>query len=347
MTQISTYPTLASSLPRAGAGLRRLAEAAAANPLLAAGAAALVGLAAAAVVNQRASLRAERDNPPLGRFVTIDGCRLHYLAQGTGDPLVLLHGNGSMIEDFKSSGLMDLAAEHYRVIAFDRPGYGHSDRPRSTIWTADQQADLIFKALQRLNIPRAIVLGHSWGASVAVALALKHPNLVSGLVLASGYYYPKPRPDTLMLSAPAVPVLGDIVRFTVAPILGRLIWPLMLRKIFGPRPVPAKFGGFPKEMALRPSQIRASAAEAALLLPAATAHCADYSLLRMPVAIVAGQDDRLIDPNEQSVRLHQDVLHSKLTLLAGEGHMIQQTATASVMTAVQLVDVILDSPAAG
>lgn len=338
MTQISTYPTLASSLPRARDGLRRLANGSRANPLLAVGAATLVGLAAAAVVNQQAARKAERENPPLGKFVTIDGCRLHYNEQGAGNPLVLLHGNGSMIEDFRSCGLMDLAAGRYRVIAIDRPGYGHSDRPRSRIWTADQQADLISKALHHLKISQAIVLGHSWGASVAVALALRHPKMVGGLVLASGYYYPKPRLDALMLSAPAVPVIGDIVRYTVAPVIGRMVWPRLLRKLFGPRSVPAKFARFPKEMALRPSQIRASAAEASLLLQATMTHRNDYAALKMPVAIVAGGDDRLIDPREQSARLHRDIAQSDFASLAGEGHMIQHTATASLMAAIQTVD---------
>ena len=319
MTHISTYPTLSSALPHARTAARRVTDFATANPLLAAGAAFAIALAGTAIVNRRATTRAERDNPPLGRFLTIDGLRLHYLEQGAGDALVLLHGNGSMIEDFKSSGLMDLAAEHYRVIAFDRPGYGHSDRPRSIIWTADQQADLIRRALERLNASRAIILGHSWGASVAVALALRHPDVVKGLVLASGYYYPKPRADALMLSVPALPVIGDIIRHTISPVIGRLAWPQMLRKIFGPRPVPAKFAGFPQEMALRPSQIRASAAEAALMMPAALSHATDYASLKMPVAIIAGEQDRLIDTNEQSARLHVDVLTERVRQSAGSG----------------------------
>jgi pimeloyl-ACP methyl ester carboxylesterase len=338
MIQNSRYPTLASSLPRVRQGLRRLANVASANPGLAVGAATVFGLATAAVVNRRAALKAERDNPPTGRFVTINGCRVHYLEQGAGDPLVLLHGNGSMIADFKSSGLMDLAAERYRVIAFDRPGYGHSDRPRSTVWTADAQADLICCALQRLSISRVILLGHSWGASVTVALALRHPQMVRGLVLASGFYYPEPRLDALMLSGPAIPVIGDVVRYTIAPALGRLFWQRLLRKIFGPRPVPAKFAAFPKEMALRPWQLRASAEESALLLQAAMTHSNDYAALKMPVAIIAGGKDQLIDPHEQSARLHRDVAQSYFTLLPGEGHMIQQTATADVLAGIRRVD---------
>ena len=98
------------------------------------------------------------------------------------------------------------------MIVFDRPGFGHSDRPRNVVWTPAAQAELISSALDRLGVPHAIVLGHSWGASVAVALALKYPRLVQGLVLASGYYYPTLRPDVVAVSAPAVPLMGDVLR---------------------------------------------------------------------------------------------------------------------------------------
>src|SRR6187200_3433342 len=140
-----------------------------------------------------------------------------------------------MNEDFQSSGLIDLAARHFKVIVFDRPGFGHSDRPRDVIWTPDAQAELIKQALARLGVSNAIVLGHSWGASVAVALALKYPTLVQGLVLASGYYYPTFRPDVVAVSAPAVPLVGDVLRYTIAPIVSRVMWPLLMTKIFGPR----------------------------------------------------------------------------------------------------------------
>jgi pimeloyl-ACP methyl ester carboxylesterase len=293
-------------------------------------------LAAMAVANRYLAKKAERENPPTGRFVTVNGVRLHYVDQGSGPPLVLLHGNGSMIQDFQSSGLIDRAAKKYRVIAFDRPGYGYTDRPRTTIWTPEAQADLINAALIKIGVPRAIVLGHSWGTLVAVALALNYQQRVQGLILASGYYYPTFRADVLVLSAPSIPVLGDIVRNTISPILSRLMWPLVLRKLFGPNPVPKKFKGFPKEMAVRPSQIRAGAAEAALMIPTAHSLQGDYAKLRIPVAIIAGSDDRLIDP-DQSVHLHHDISQSTLKCVARNGHMVHQTATAQIMSAIDLV----------
>ncbi|MDA9479660.1 alpha/beta hydrolase [Bradyrhizobium sp. CCBAU 65884] len=296
---------------------------------------AIAALAVAALLNRRLSKKAERDNPPTGRFVQVGDVRLHYLERGTGDAVVLLHGNGSMVQDFESSGLVDLTAKEFRVIAFDRPGFGHSDRPRGRLWTPDAQADLIARALAKLGIAKAIVLGHSWGASVAAAMGIKHPALVRALVLASGYYYPSLRPDAVASLAPALPLVGDIISHTVLPLVVRAIWPMVLRKAFGPQPVPENFSAFPKEMALRPSQLRASAEEAAMMVPDAFTMRGQYADLKMPVVIVAGDQDQMIDIEAQSARLHSAVPHSSLHRIRENGHMIQQTATDRVMSAIR------------
>ena len=305
--------------------------------MVTASAVAVAALVATALLNRYLEKKAERDNPPSGRFLEVNGVRLHYVERGAGDPVILLHGNGSMIQDFECSGLVDLVAKDHRVIVFDRPGFGHSDRPRSVVWTPDVQAELIERALAQIGVSNAIVLGHSWGASVAAAMALKYPALVRGLVLASGYYYPTVKPEVVAMTAPALPFVGDILRYTLSPLLSRLTWPLMMSKIFEPRSVPQKFGAFPKEMALRPSQIRASAAEAALMIPDAFMLRNRYADLKMPVVIIAGEMDKLIDIDTQSVRLHADVSQSSFHRLAEQGHMIHQTATDQVMSAISEV----------
>jgi pimeloyl-ACP methyl ester carboxylesterase len=294
----------------------------------------LVALAASAGINMFMARRAERRNPARGKFVTVNGVRIHYVERGRGDALVLLHGNGSMIEDFESSGLVDEAAKRFRVIAFDRPGFGHSERPTNTRWTPVAQADLLQAALTQMGITRAVVVGHSWGCSVAVAMGLTNPSAVSALVLASGYYYPSARADVFPMSVPALPVVGDLVRYTLAPMLSRLMWPLLLRKIFGPAPVPEKFKAFPKEMVFRPSQIRASAAETAMMIPNAAQTCSRYGDLEMPIVIVVGNQDKLIDADRQSARLHDDVSQSRFHRVPGSGHMVHQTATSDIMAAI-------------
>jgi hypothetical protein len=120
-------------------------------------AAALACSAAFVVVRCR---KARKENPPLGRFVEVNGVRLHYVEQGAGTPIVMLHGNGSLMQDFLTSGLVRMAARKHRVIVFDRPGYGWSERPRSRIWTPGAQADLFSAATRKLGIVRTHVLGH-------------------------------------------------------------------------------------------------------------------------------------------------------------------------------------------
>lgn len=293
--------------------------------------AAVGAIAVSAFVNHRLAKAAERSNPPQGRFVYVNGVRLHYIERGKGKALVLLHGNGSMLQDFETSGLVALASEKYRVIVFDRPGYGHSSRPRNVIWTPQRQADLIHDALIALGIENATVLGHSWGCSVALELAKRYSAFVSGLVLASGYYYPTPRLDVVALSLPAVPLLGDVVRYTISPIVSRLMWPLMMKTLFGPAPVPKKFDAFPKGLAVRPSQVRASASEAAMMIPYALLCPPNLAILEMPVSIIVGGEDRLIDANKQSGRLQEENPNQPMLRLSHAGHMVHQTETEAVM----------------
>jgi pimeloyl-ACP methyl ester carboxylesterase len=263
-------------------------------------------LAAAALYNTLRTRRAEREHPPAGRFLDVDGVRLHYLERGEGPPVVLLHGNVVTAEDWALSGVLDrVAARGHRVIAFDRPGYGHSDRPRGRAWAATDQADLLLRALARLGVERpAVVVGHSWGALAALALALADPAAVRGLVLLSGYYHPTLRADALLVAPAAVPVLGDLLGHTVSPLFGAATLPLLVKGMFAPLPVPERFEeGFPHAMAVRPSQIRAEARDGAGMAPQVRAMRDGYGGLRMPVVIMAGAEDKVVDVGRHAVRL--------------------------------------------
>ncbi len=283
---------------------------------------------------------AERRNPPIGRFVEIDGIRLHYIDRGQTDApcAVLFHGNGTMIQDLTISGLVDLLARDGRVICFDRPGFGHSQRTRSRIWTAEAQADLFAKALGHLGVRRPVVFGHSWGTLVGVAFALREDYPIRGLVLASGYYFPTARLDVWMMSGPAIPILGDLLRYTIAPIISWAMLPAMFRKLFAPRPVPEPFKNeFPASLTLRPKQLKAAAEESAFLIPVASHFQSQYADIRCPVHILHGSDDQIIEA-EQSRRLHRAIGQSVLYISDETGHMIthaEPNKVAQIVTAVR------------
>ena len=294
-----------------------------------------VSAAATAVWVEVQARRAERDNPPTGNFIDIDGIDLHYVERGEGPPVVLLHGNIVTHADFIANGLMDRLARNHRVIAFDRPGFGHSSRPRDRLWTPSAQADLLRAALERLGIERPVVVGHSMGAMVAMAMALNHPENVRSLVLIGGYFYPSFRVDVLLTVPVALPVVGDVMRYTVTAVTGRLMLKKLAKSLFSPKALPDNF--FPlisREMMLRPVQLRANAEHAAFMIPAARAMSSRYGELAVPVTLIAGEDDVIVDPQAHSVRLHDERPNSELYVVPGVGHMAHYAALDRVVNAI-------------
>jgi pimeloyl-ACP methyl ester carboxylesterase len=304
--------------------------------------AAKLGIAAAALgvaawFNRAAARKAEAGYPPEGKFVEVDGLRLHFVERGDGTPLVLLHGMGALVQDFLGSGIVDKLAGRHRVIVFDRPGYGYSDRPRGRMWTPEAQAALVRAALTKLGIHRTLVLGHSWGTLPALALALDFPDEVAGLVLVSGPYFPVKRPDPILMALPSLPFLGALMANTVSPLGVRLSGPAMLKAIFSPNPVPPDFDErFPRGLALRPKHIRATAGDAGLLQAAELRLPKRYGELRMAVAIVAGDGDKLV-PFAQAERMHAAVPHSSFHPAPGVGHMVHWIRPEVVLNAVEAV----------
>ena len=239
--------------------------------------------------------------------------------------------------DYDTSGLAEMLQASHRVIIFDRPGFGHSERPRDRIWTADKQADLLHKALQQLGVVRPVVVGHSWGAIVAMAMAERHEADTAGVVALSGYYFWTFRPDVLLAGVGALPLVGDILRYTVSPLMNWLLMPLVKRALFSPGAVPARFDAeFSTAMACRPSQIRATAEDGALMIPGALALRDHYKDLTLPVVIMAGEGDVVVF-KRRAEQLRAALNRSVLNIVPGAGHMVHYQATEQVAEAVRSV----------
>ena len=282
---------------------------------------------------------AQTDHRPIDAFITADGARLHYFEKGSGTPVVLLHGNGSMIGDFVSSGITERAATGHRVIAFDRPGFGYSERPRGRRWGPFEQAKLFLRAFSLLGIEQPIVVGHSWGTLVALALALEDPEGVAGLVLLSGYYYPVPRSHTSRLAASGFPVVNDLLRHAALLLGGHLMASDAVRRVFAPCAVPERFKRhYSIPHALRPSQIRAVEEEAEMLADSARTFGELYKELNVPVRLIAGSDDRIVDTDKHSARLHRELGTSTFRNVPGIGHMVHHAAPGEVVAAILAVD---------
>jgi len=289
-----------------------------------------------ALANSARARKAVRDNPPLGQFIKVDGVCLHYVEKGSGPPILLVHGNGVMLQDWIISGLFDELAKTNRVIAVDRPGFGHSSRPRGTRWTPERQAGLFAQLLDRLDAAPALAVGHSFGTQVVTAMALDHAGKLNGIVLLGGLYYPNPRADVLLVAGSAIPGYGDVVNHTLQPLLAEALQKPINRTMFGPAGVPDRWRReFSWAMAMRPTRMRAGAADAVHMVPAARRLAPRLGEIRLPVAIVAGSGDRIVAPGPQSERLHRDLPHSRLRLVAGSGHMVHHSGLEAVVAAVR------------
>jgi pimeloyl-ACP methyl ester carboxylesterase len=161
---------------------------------------------------------------------------------------------------------------------------------------------------------------------------------VRGLVLLSGYYNPTLRADALLVAPAAVPVLGDVLRHTVSPLFGAATLPLLIKGMFAPLPVPERFErGFAGAMAVRPSQVRAEARDGAGMAAQVGAMREHYRELRLPVVIMAGEEDKVVDVGRHAVRLHGEVPGSELRLVPGAGHMVHHAVPDLVAEAVAAV----------
>jgi len=295
---------------------------------------AALGLTSATLV-QYLSKRAVVRRKAIGRKLRVSGHTVQLVDQGTGPCVVVLHGNGSMLEDLSSSGLIDQLAEKYRVIALDRPGFGGTNRGTSGAWTPERESALLLEVLAALGVERALVVAHSWGTLVALSLALRQPTSVNGLVLLSGYYYPTTRLDVALQTPASLPIIGNLLRHTVLPLIGRLSAPAAFRELFRPLPVPQRYvDEYSVGMATRPSQLKSTADDTVSMPGAARALSAHYGEINVPVHLIAGAEDGIVSTVEQSERLNEALPSSSLEILEGVGHMTHHARPDLVVLAV-------------
>jgi len=278
--------------------------------------------------SQYAARSAVKAYPPLGRFETIDGVRMHYLDsapdQSGRQAIVLLHGASSNLRDFAFS-VFPALAQHYRVIAIDRPGHGYSARPspaEGEEWvTPLAQARLVHGLLEKLSVRKPVMVGHSWAGAVVLALALEYPDDTGAVVMLAGASQPYRSDPAFHNRWPAIPVLGDIfVHSLIAPAFAFVAEQSVARN-FAPNIPPADYASRAGlELLIRPENWRANAEDMRNLAGFLAVQKNRYRELRMPVTIISGEEDRSVSTDRHALRLHKQVAGSRLILLPETGH---------------------------
>jgi pimeloyl-ACP methyl ester carboxylesterase len=290
--------------------------------LFLAGLVALV-LGGAALFTWRTARRIETFLPPKGRFIDVPGARLHVREAGSGPAILLVHGLAAQLAHY-TYGVLNRLAKDYRVIAVDRPGSGYSTR--STPADLATQAEALSALIGALGLDRPLVVGHSLGGALALKLAHDHPQQVGALALIAPFTHtPKDYPEVFKALTIRSPVMRKLVAWTLATPAAIASSAKVLSVVFGPEPVPGDFGTKGGGLhSLRPSQFLAASADMQALPAVMPTLEQRYATLRLPVRVLFGEQDRLLDWRANGQALVDKVPGAALTLVEG-GHMLPVT----------------------
>ncbi|THD74697.1 alpha/beta hydrolase [Thalassobius vesicularis] len=297
----------------------------------------LVGAAVAAPVGwlgwntyitQKTAASVARAAPPRGRFVQISTGKLHYIDKGEGPVVLMIHGLGANLGNF-DTGLADDLARDHRVIAIDRPGMGWSDRPEDTDASPRAQAAQVAEVIDALKLDKPLVVGHSLGGAISICLALDFPDKIRGLALLAPLTMPPTAPAEVFdgLKLPSR-LMRRVVSETVAIPTSMRMAEQNMQAIFGPDPVPADYaiagGGL---LSLRPESFRNTARDYLASGGSLGFMLKGYAGLKVPVEILYGKQDQVLDYREHGEALVAKHPQIKLHLVDG-GHMLPLTHIA-------------------
>jgi pimeloyl-ACP methyl ester carboxylesterase len=282
----------------------------------------------------RHEARAEAAYPPEGQVFAVGDTQVHAVVMGAGPDLVLIHGASGNTRDMTFS-LAPRLADRYRVIVFDRPGLGYTDRISDRGSTIQQQAALLMQASRHLGADRPIVMGQSYGGAVALAWASNYPESVAALIPVSAVSNPWSTP------------LDPFYRITSSWWGSRFIVPLItafvsdarveraIESIFPPQDPPEGYAHHVgAALTLRRVSMWANADQRANLLAEIKVQVSEYGRILAPTEIVHGTADTTVGLSIHSEKLVRQITGAVLTRLDGIGHMPHHVAQDQVIDAI-------------
>jgi pimeloyl-ACP methyl ester carboxylesterase len=293
-----------------------------------------------AIVIAPPTVRADDDGGPVR--IDVGGLRLNSLLVEPGKnpdlpPIVFIHGASTSLYDPVFSFRAGLEGRA-RLLFVDRPGHGSSDAGGKDDILPDGQADAIARLMKKRGIQKAIVVGHSFGGAIAAALAMRHPEMVSGLVFLSPAVYPWDSGVAWYYDVASAPVTGPLFSTLVVPPLGLLAIRSATKSVFAPNRVPPDYIESTKAMqALRPAAFRHNAREIAALSDWARKASPGYRTIKAPTVIITGDTDGIVSPQIHSKHLARDIGGAKLVVVSNLGHKSDYIASDLAIAAIEKV----------
>jgi pimeloyl-ACP methyl ester carboxylesterase len=262
-----------------------------------------------------------------GKFVQINSNKIRYIDAGSGVPLVFIHGFGSSIFSWRKN--LDPISKHHRVCAPDLPGFGYSDKPLDADYTIDAYADFIIQFMDKLQIKKAVLVGHSLGGGIALLASLKYPSRVRALILLDTEAYPIKPP--LMLTVAKMPGIRSFIHRAI----GEWVIRISLKRAYydhtliTDRLVDEYYRPFLTEngKVIPIKVLQAMDFEKLKQLPRR------YRRIRKKILIVWGQEDR-ISRIHLAHKLKKDLRNSRLMIIPASGHLVQEEKPEAVNRAI-------------
>lgn len=287
--------------------------------------------------------RVTKGFPPEGKFIDIGADRVHYVERGSGPAIVFVHGLCGNLRNFAYLQLERLAQSH-RVILIDRPGSGRSMRGAGSTANIYAQARMVAQCIEALGLDKPVLVGHSLGGAIALAVGLNHSQAIRRLALIAPLTHAESAPpgafNGLVLPSPLV---RRLVSWTLAIPMSIINARKATDAVFAPEAMPKDFpfkgGGL---LGLRPRVFYAASSD----LVSAPEDLPDmerrYASMTVPVDVLYGRGDRILNVKRQGEALKQKLDRANLHVVEG-GHMLPVTQPA--LTTEWVLGVAASAPA--
>ncbi|MFJ6323339.1 MULTISPECIES: alpha/beta fold hydrolase [unclassified Rhizobium] len=302
--------------------------------------AALLMIGITAVGTARAVAASKNEDRPVR--IDVGGFRLNSVLLEAGrradlPPIVFIHGASASLYDPMFSFRAKLQGRA-KLLFIDRPGHGNSDIGGEQNILPDGQADAIAVLMKKRGIAKAIIVGHSFGGAIAASFAVRHADMVSGLVFLSPAVYPWDGGIAWYYEAASAPVTGPLFSTLIVPPVGIVAIDRATKGVFAPNPVPPDYIGRTHALqALRPVAFRHNAREVAALSDWAKVSSANYRKIKAPTVIITGDTDGIVSPEVHSRHLARDIRGARLIVVHNLGHKSDFVASDLAIAAIETV----------
>jgi len=274
------------------------------------------------------------DTPPDGskvQFVDVLNQQIRIYQTGGGQAVLLIHGLPGCIEDWET--IMPELSKRFHVIAYDRPGNGFSSA-NDLQYNLDHNADIAFALIHKLKLNNPVIVGHSYGGSIVLAMAVRNTSNIKAFVSVSPIISTKHKPN-LLFKILKIPLTGPALRFFIK-LFGQNIVKKGMDIAFDPnqKNMPQDFIDKRCIIISRPNNITTAAHEELTIRPDLLNLMTLYSNIKKPLFIVHGKSDRVV-PVGDVILLHETVPGSKLILFKETGHMVQYAKPTELIKVIE------------